>query len=77
MSDKINFDDLLKRVAADRDFRITLVNDPAKALASAGVDATPAMIDAIKGVDLSSIEAVAIAFGADDQNVHADTIGFC
>ena len=77
MSDKFSFDDLLKKVAADRDFRITLVHDPAKALSDIGVDATPDMIHAIKGVDPKSIEAVAEAFGADSQGVHADTIALC
>ena len=77
MSDSFSFDDLLTKVAADRDFRITLVHDPAKALSDIGVAATPEMINAIKGVDPKSIEAVADAFGADSQGVHADTIAVC
>jgi hypothetical protein len=77
MSDKFSFDDLLKKVASDRKFRITLVHDPAKALSDIGVDATPGMIAAVKGVDPKSIEAVAEAFGADSEGVHADTLALC
>ncbi len=77
MSDKFSFDDLLKKVASDRDFRITLVHDPSKALSDIGVDASPDMIKAIQGVDPKAIEAVAEAFGADSEGVHADTIAVC
>ncbi len=77
MSDKFTFDDLLKKVASDRDFRITLVHDPSKALSDVGVHASPEMIKAIKGIDPKAIEAVADAFGADSKGIHADTLGAC
>ena len=73
----MTFNQLLKKIADDQDFRNTLVHDPEKALKDAGVDPTPEMIGAIKGIDVKSMEAVATAFGNDPGQVHADTLAIC
>lgn len=72
----MTFDQLLKKIADDEDFRSTLVRDPKKALEDAGVHPTDDMLSAIKGVDKNSLEAVAAAFGSEPGQVHADT-AFC
>ena len=56
------FSDLVKRVLDDPAFRADLRRNPEKALKEAGVEATPAMIDALKAFSWKSAERVAKAF---------------
>jgi hypothetical protein len=54
----MKFEELVTRVMKDDKFREALKADPAKALESAGVKATPEMIRSIKSVDWASVHKV-------------------
>jgi len=58
----VDFDDLLKRISSDPEFRTQLVQDPRAALTAAGVDVTDDMVSALRAVDYKSIERVAELF---------------
>lgn len=60
-----DFQKLVDRVMSDEAFAKALADNPASALKSVGIEATPEMLDAMKGVDVNSIKQLAIAFGDD------------
>ncbi|GIV98382.1 MAG: hypothetical protein KatS3mg057_3039 [Herpetosiphonaceae bacterium] len=58
-----DFEKLVSRAVSDEQFAQTLVDNPEQALRSAGIDPTPEMLDALRGVDVQSIQRLASAFG--------------
>jgi hypothetical protein len=56
---------LLGKAMSDEKFAQALAADPEKALREAGVEPTPEMLDALKGIDAASIQKLAQAFGED------------
>lgn len=59
----MDFQTLVGRAMADEKFAQALASDPAKALKDAGLQPTPEMLDALKGVDAAAIRRLAQAFG--------------
>jgi hypothetical protein len=57
------FDQLMTRLLSDRDFAAALAADPESSLRANGVEPTPEMIAALKGLDPASIGRLAAAFG--------------
>jgi hypothetical protein len=62
---QVDFQTLINKVMSDGEFAKTLAADPAKALKTMGVDATPEMVDALKGVDAAALKNLAASFGDD------------
>jgi hypothetical protein len=56
---------LLGKAMSDEKFAQALAADPEKALREAGVEPTPEMLEALKGIDAASIQKLAQAFGED------------
>lgn len=54
----VKFEDLVSKVMKDEKFRDALKADPAKALESVGVKATPELIHSLKSMDWASIHKV-------------------
>jgi hypothetical protein len=54
----MKFEDLLTRVMKDAKFRAALEADPAKALQSVDVKATPELINSLKSMDWASVHKV-------------------
>ena len=59
----MDFQTLVSRALSDEAFAQTLADNPEKALREAGVEPTPEMLEALKGVDAASIKRLALAFG--------------
>ncbi len=64
---QFGFEYLASKAIFDPDFAQALVQDPAQALESIGIEPTPELLDAIKKVDVESILAVAEAFETGPQ----------
>jgi predicted molibdopterin-dependent oxidoreductase YjgC len=60
-----DFQKLIDRVMTDEAFSKQLASNPESTLKSIGVDATPEMLEAMKGVDANSLKQLASAFGDD------------
>ena len=58
-----DFQKLIDRVMTDEAFAKELANNPEATLKSIGIEATPEMLDAMKGVDAASLKQLASAFG--------------
>lgn len=56
---------LIGKAMSDEKFAKALADDPEKALREAGVEPTPEMLEALKGIDAASIQKLAQAFGED------------
>ena len=59
----MDFQTLVGKAVADPEFARALSDDPEQTLKSAGVQPTPEMIEALKGVDVASVQRLAAAFG--------------
>jgi hypothetical protein len=57
------FDNLMNKLLNDRNFAAALVADPDGTLRANGVEPTPEMIGALRGLDPAAIERLAGAFG--------------
>jgi hypothetical protein len=54
----MKFEELVQKVMRDEKFRTELKNDPAKALQSVGVKATPELEHSLRSLDWASIHKV-------------------
>ena len=61
----MDFETLVGKAVSDPEFARALSDNPEQTLKSIGVEPTPEMIDALKGVDVASIQRLAMAFGDD------------
>ncbi len=59
---KNDFQSLVTKVMSDDGFAANLVKNPEHALKGAGIAPTSEMLDALKGVDVSSIKKLASTF---------------
>jgi anaerobic selenocysteine-containing dehydrogenase len=59
----MDFQTLVGKAISDEQFAQALVNDPEKALKEAGIQPTPEMLEALRGVDAAAIQRLAQAFG--------------
>jgi hypothetical protein len=57
-----NLQDVAMKVLSDPDFAQKLVNEPEATLRAEGIEPTPEMLDALKGVDVSSVQGLAKDF---------------
>ena len=64
---QFGFEYLASKALFDPAFAQALIDDPAQALKSIGIEPTEALLEAIKGVDVASIAAVAEAFEGGSQ----------
>jgi hypothetical protein len=64
---KFGFEYLVSKVLFDQAFAQALLQDPALALKSIGIEPTPELLDALKKVDVASIMAVSEAFQTGPQ----------
>ncbi len=64
-----DFQTIVGRAISDKEFAQTLVENPEQALREAGVEPTPEMVDALKGLDVESVQNLAAAFGEDKAAV--------
>ena len=60
-----DFKAFMDKVMTDDAFVQALSNDPQGTLKSIGIEATPEMIDAMRGVDGDSLKKLAASFGDD------------
>jgi hypothetical protein len=60
-----DFQNLINKVMTDEAFAKSLAENPTQALSSMGIEATPEMLDAMKGVDAASLKHLAASFGDD------------
>lgn len=58
-----DFDSVVQKILSDSDFCSELATNPEAALRSLGVEPTPEIIAALKGLDAASINRLAAAFG--------------
>lgn len=54
---------LVNKVLSDKTFAQALLSDPAGTLQATGIEATPEILEALKGVDVESLQKLAAAFG--------------
>ncbi|HEY1011762.1 MAG TPA: Franean1_4349 family RiPP [Herpetosiphonaceae bacterium] len=54
---------LVGKAVSDPAFAQRLVDQPEAALREAGIEPTPDMVDALKSIDVESLQALAAAFG--------------
>jgi hypothetical protein len=59
----MDFQTLIGKAMSDEAFARALINNPEKALKEAGIQPTPEMLEALKGVDAASFQKLAQAFG--------------
>ena len=60
-----DFQKLVEKVMSDDAFAKALAENPAETLKSVGIEATPEMLDAMKGVDAESLKQMVASFGDD------------
>jgi hypothetical protein len=60
-----DFQNLINKVMTDEAFAKALAENPSETLKSIGVEATPEMLEAMKGVDANSLKQLAASFGDD------------
>ncbi len=58
-----DFQNLINKVMTDEAFAKALAENPTETLKGIGVDATPEMLEAMKGVDAQSLKQLAASFG--------------
>ena len=61
----MDFQALVGKALSDEKFAQALVDDPEKALREAGIEPTPEILEALKGVDAVAIRKLAQAFSDD------------
>jgi hypothetical protein len=59
----MDFQTLVGKAMSDEKFAQALASNPEQALKQAGIQPTPDMLDALKGVDAAAIQRLAQAFG--------------
>jgi anaerobic selenocysteine-containing dehydrogenase len=59
----MDFQTLVGKAMTDEQFAQALVANPEQALRGVGIEPTPEMLDALKGVDAAAIRRLAEAFG--------------
>lgn len=60
-----DFSKLVNKVLSDKEFAQKLLNAPEDTLREMGIEPTAEMLDALKGVDVESLQKLATAFGED------------
>ena len=60
-----DFQTLVSKVMSDDAFAANLTSNPEHTLKGAGIEPTSELLDALKGVDVSSIKQMASAFKSD------------
>ena len=58
-----DFETLVGKALSDDAFAAALVKDPEAALSEVGIEATPEMLEALKGIDVEAVKKLAAAFG--------------
>lgn len=58
-----NHDGIIQKIISDAGFAQQLASNPEAAFKAAGIDATPEMIAAVKGLDGAALQRLASAFG--------------
>jgi hypothetical protein len=58
-----NVQSIIGKVMSDRAFCEQLIRDPEATLQANGVEPTPEIVDALKGLDPDSVQKLAAAFG--------------
>ncbi len=66
----MDFQTLVGKVMSDEAFARALIDNPEKALKEVGVEPTPEILEALKGVDVATLQKLAQAFG--DQKAAGD-----
>ena len=61
----MDFQALVGKAVSDPEFARALSDNPEQTLKSVGIEPTPDMIEALKGVDVASVQRLAAAFGDD------------
>lgn len=59
----MDFQTFIGKAMSDEKFAEALASNPEQTLRDAGIEPTPAMLDALKGVDAASVKRLAMAFG--------------
>jgi anaerobic selenocysteine-containing dehydrogenase len=59
----MDFQTLVGKALSDEEFAQALADNPEQALRAAGIQPTPEMLEALKGVDAAAIRKLAQAFG--------------
>jgi hypothetical protein len=59
----MDFQTLVGKAMSDETFAKELLSNPEKALKAAGIQPTPEIMDALKGVDAAALQKLAQAFG--------------
>ncbi len=59
----MDFQTLIGKAMSDEQFAQALASNPEKALKDSGIQPTPEMLEALKGVDAAAIQRLARAFG--------------
>ncbi|MGB0695028.1 MAG: Os1348 family NHLP clan protein [Rhodospirillaceae bacterium] len=59
----MTFQNLVDKAINDSDFAQQLIDAPKETLTAAGVEPTAEMLDAINGLDVESLQKLAMAFG--------------
>jgi len=62
MSDQPKIRQLAVRVMSDKQFALTLLKDPEATLRSEGIEPTPEILDALKGLTPEDLEKLAATF---------------
>lgn len=57
-----SFQDVAMKVLSDEDFVRRLINEPEATLRAEGIEPTDEMLDALKGVDVAAVQALAKDF---------------
>ncbi len=60
-----DFQTLVGKILSDENFAKALVGNPEKALRDVGIEPTPEILEALKGIDTESVKKLASAFGQD------------
>ena len=61
----MDLQELVGKAVSDPAFAQALIDQPEQTLQSVGVQPTPEMLDALKGVDVESLQRMAASFGDD------------
>jgi hypothetical protein len=62
---KVDVQALITKVLSDDQFAQELVSDPQATLVANGIEPSPQILGALKGIDVASIRRLAKAFGGD------------
>lgn len=65
MNNKADVQALITKVLGDDQFAQALISDPVATLTANGIEPTPQILGALKGMDVASMRRLAKAFGGD------------